>query len=33
MFLSIPRDVVLKMDTEMQELIGYKSTGKYSILG
>jgi ectoine hydroxylase-related dioxygenase (phytanoyl-CoA dioxygenase family) len=28
LFLSIPRDVVLKMDSEMQELIGYKAAGE-----
>jgi ectoine hydroxylase-related dioxygenase (phytanoyl-CoA dioxygenase family) len=29
MFLSIPREVVLKMDPEMQKLIGYEAAGSY----
>ena len=28
MLVSIPRDVVLKMDPEMQKLIGYEASGK-----
>lgn len=28
LFLSIPRDVVLKMDPEMQALIGYEAAGE-----
>ena len=29
MLVSIPRDVVLKMDPEMQALIGYEASGKF----
>src|ERR1700712_4778807 len=29
MFLSIPREVVLKMDPEMQKLIGYEAAGSH----
>ena len=29
MLVSIPRDVVLKMDPEMQKLIGYEASGMF----
>ena len=33
LFLSIPRDVVLKMDRDMQALIGYEASGKHELTG